>query len=180
MQLFQHGPAYFIEQRRDKATKLLPDSRNSSPAQQYPSTENGSRPSLTYTQQPLQATMVKLGHALHVETGVGTPSGVARQAGQASLSFGDQPETTADPGVDDFGSLARYYMIPSSDQYTFRWVHVPSNNMRWVEKVLRGIEREIENSHLQKVQQNETGADDSPPLSTIEECPWKAEHSDED
>ena len=35
------------------------------------------------------------------------------------------------------------YHIPDLNQYLFRWIHIPANNMSWVEKTLRTIEKEV-------------------------------------
>lgn len=85
----------------------------------------------------------------------------------------ESPLRRSDLSVEDFGqTLEGVYDIPGLDQYKFRWTHIPVNIMRWVEKVLRRIEMEIEDSHLEAAK--ETSSRDS----SVINFDWSPVHSD--
>ena len=85
------------------------------------------------------------------------------------------PATDSDPSFEDDGeALAGVYDIPDPDQYNFRWTHIPANNMRWVEKVLRRIEKEVEDFRFEAAQRSNSSD------SSVINGDWKSAYSDED
>jgi len=88
---------------------------------------------ISRSEQPESETLVQKGSHPHIQSSNST-----------------EGSSSSTPTSDETESLASAWDFPEPSTYKFRWTHIPANNMRWVEKVLGAIEREIEESNKER------------------------------
>ena len=89
-------------------------------------------------EQPESETLIQEGSHTHIQSSDSTE--------------GSLKSTTSD----ETESLANAWDFPEPSTYKFRWTHIPANNMRWVEKLLVSIEREVEDFRKEREEKRDT------------------------
>jgi hypothetical protein len=161
-ELFEHGPSSFLLTRSEEAKRPMDTFV-------IAAGEDDCSP------QPITATNPTLatnGLSLAVPLGEQAVSmDIEQQVGelQAQEQLGLMTKQTAGSSDDSQSG----YQIPDPSQYLFRWIHIPANNMSWVEMTLHAIEKESALEQYNEAAKHPTigTCSDSPAKSSTAETP---------
>ena len=121
-ELFQHGPGWFLSRRSECAKLADPFSK-----------ESNVRSEIGLPTQVPSADNIQVAEDISTN---------ANQQNEESAV--QEPSSPAANGFPSTSEDSRStYRIPDPSQYKFCWIHVPANNMSWVENTLRSIDREV-------------------------------------
>jgi hypothetical protein len=163
-ELFENGPRSFLLKRSEEAKLPMEDLVKAGLGEDQTSPDPTAEPALIISTKGLGQTITSK------EDGMLADVEQQMEKSKARNLFG--PTTNRLPGSsDDSGSG---YHIPDLSQYgLFRWIHVPANNMSWVEKTLCTIDKEDALEQCKEAAKSAVAGtrDDSPVNNSTAETP---------